>query len=294
MCQTEGIKNILITGSNSFIGGRIRKIGQSLNFDFHELDLMETNWKDFDFSRFDTIIHVAAIVHRTDITDFDLYKKVNCDLALRVANKAKNSGVSHCVFISTMGVWGIEPTINGNGCITPDSPYTPANAYGESKLLAEIGLIDLFRDSNIALTIVRPPNVYFENCPGNYYRYMQLCGKYLPLFPLLRENKFSMIHVDSLATEILKAVKNRSNGVLCPQDTPLISTSQRIREFARIYGKKQYQSRILGQILRFIYHIAPLKQIRNLFGDMYYDPKKWNEIVPFSQCNFESYQNRKF
>lgn len=39
------------------------------------------------------------------------------------------------------------------------------------------------------------------------------------------------------------------------------------------------------------YKIVPLKQITNLFGDLYYEPSEWIDVVPFSECNYNSFHS---
>ena len=48
------------------------------------------NWKDFDFSKFDVVFHVAGIAHVSNKKSMeDLYFKINRDLAIKVAKKSK-------------------------------------------------------------------------------------------------------------------------------------------------------------------------------------------------------------
>ncbi len=64
-------------------------------------------WKDKSFGSYDVIYHIAAIVHVKE-NDIEKYFRVNRDLAIEVAKKAKEEGVKQFIFLSTMGVYGIE------------------------------------------------------------------------------------------------------------------------------------------------------------------------------------------
>src|SRR5690606_40692752 len=64
------------------------------------LDMKDPNWVNFDFSKFDVVYHVAGIAHVSSKKSMaPLYFKVNRDLAIETANKAKVSGVKQFIFI---------------------------------------------------------------------------------------------------------------------------------------------------------------------------------------------------
>src|ERR1035437_543262 len=119
---------VLICGKDSYIGKAfIAKMAGTFKID--ELDLQTEKWRDFDFSKYDVLIHLAAIVHRTDIKDEELYFRVNSDLPIDVAKTAVNQGLKHFIFFSTMAVYGISPSLRGEGRISIDSRYNPINLY---------------------------------------------------------------------------------------------------------------------------------------------------------------------
>jgi|ERR1035437_1303357 UDP-glucose 4-epimerase len=272
---------VLICGKDSYIGKAfIAKMAGTFKID--ELDLQTEKWRDFDFSKYDVLIHLAAIVHRTDIKDEELYFRVNSDLPIDVAKTAVNQGLKHFIFFSTMAVYGISPSLRGEGRISIDSRYNPINLYGISKLKAESGLIELHNKLDFTLSIIRPPNVYGENCPGNFYRYMQLCAKYLYVFPLIRHNRFSMISTEELCYLVEKLIKDKVDGVICPQDIGEQSNSKRISNMAKQYGRFHFQSKLLGKLLYLVFIICPFRQINNLFGDLFYD-ETLSKPFPFSK-----------
>lgn len=279
------MKKVLLCGSNSYIGNNFIKYTEG-RLMVDQLDLTTDSWRDFNFSGYDAIIHLAAIVHQPKENNELLYKQVNSILPIEVANIAISQGVKQFVFMSTMGVWGIGPSLNNRGKISKDSIYAPTLLYAKSKLQAETDLVELRKTNDFSLSIVRPPNVYGDNCPGNYYRFMKNCAKYLPLFPLMRMNKFSMISVENLCARLEAIIEMKTEGIICPQDQPLLSNSERISALAKGYNKYQFQSVFLGFLLNIFYKIVPLHQIKNLFGDLYYD-ESLNEPIPFNQVNYE-------
>ncbi|MGV8092850.1 MAG: NAD-dependent epimerase/dehydratase family protein [Mangrovibacterium sp.] len=277
-------KNILLCGKNSYVGSMLIK-NLSGDYIFTELDMRTSEWENFDFKPFDTIIYLAAIVHKPDIQDGWLFKKVNEELPVKVAELSVKQGVKQFVFFSTMAVYGLSPSLSNDGKVSVDTVYHPNDFYGKSKLNAEIQLVNLQREYHFVLSIVRPPNIYGENCPGNYYRYMKLCAKYMFVFPLLRHNKFSMIHVDNLSNKIGKLISGRVNGLVCPQDPGEKSNAKRIARLAKENNRVHYQSIFLGKILYGFYKIFLIKQIANLFGDMYYDDTL-NNPIPLNKINY--------
>ena len=94
------MKKILITGANSYIGTSFEKyIEENYQDDYHidTLDMINPNWKECDFSGYDSIFHVAGIAH-ADVGHVSeerkkLYYQVNCDLAYETAIKVKESKV---------------------------------------------------------------------------------------------------------------------------------------------------------------------------------------------------------
>ena len=194
------MKHILITGKNGYISTAlfnwIKKKDQKITIDI--LDLLDPKWVDHSFSGVDTIIHTAALVHQSEKDhSLDEYRKVNTQLTVDIAQKAKNAGVSQFIFMSTMAVYGIEPSLTEDTIINEKTPDSPTTKYGISKLEAEIELKKL-DDSNFKVAIIRPPFVYGKNCPGNY----QLLKKLTLKFHFIP--KINIAKIMGLKKEILK------------------------------------------------------------------------------------------
>ena len=96
--------NILIIGKNSYIGNHIDQWLTNNGHQVKQLDAVSENWKQYDYSNFDTIVHVAGIVHRPNCKDWNLYKSVNTEMPISIATKAKSQGVKQYIFISTMEI----------------------------------------------------------------------------------------------------------------------------------------------------------------------------------------------
>ena len=89
------MKKILITGANSYIGTSVEKWLDKSEYVVDTVDMIDGTWKEKDFSKYDVVFHVAGIAHvSTDPNMEDLYYKVNRDLTIKTAKKAKVTRLS--------------------------------------------------------------------------------------------------------------------------------------------------------------------------------------------------------
>ena len=66
---------ILIIGKDSYIGNHIDEWLTSKGHQVNQLDVLTDEWKSFDYSPYDSIVHVAGIVHRPDCNDWDFFHR---------------------------------------------------------------------------------------------------------------------------------------------------------------------------------------------------------------------------
>ena len=103
------MKNILITGKNSYIGTSLESwlMREPDKYKVDTVDMKDGSWKEMDFSQYDVVFHVAGIAHvSSDPKMEDLYYKVNRDLTIETAEKAKAEGVKQFIFMSSIIVYG--------------------------------------------------------------------------------------------------------------------------------------------------------------------------------------------
>ncbi|MBQ8448191.1 MAG: NAD-dependent epimerase/dehydratase family protein, partial [Clostridia bacterium] len=159
------MKRILITGANSYIGTSFENYMKQWvdEYSVDTVDMIDGTWREKDFGEYDVVFHVAGIAHKKETKEnAELYYKVNRDLAIETAKKAKKDGVKQFIFLSSMSVYGMD-----TGVITKDTVPTPKSNYGKSKLQAEEGMKEL-ADDDFKICTIRPPMVYGEGCKGNY------------------------------------------------------------------------------------------------------------------------------
>lgn len=261
---------VLISGKDSYIGTNIKKyLEKNMNLAVDEIDVQKEKWKMNKFSKYNTVVHVAGIVHKKNSVSKEVYKKVNVDLTLEVAKKSKKDGVKQFVFMSTMGVYGVEKKLPFGNVIDENTNFNPKSYYGKSKLEAELKLQKL-EDEDFKIIIIRPPNVYGKNCRGNYIKGFCKLIKILPVFPkVFLESRQGMIYIDNLSELVGLLIIKKSRGIFMPQDT-LINTVELIEEMSVLLGKKIIFSKHLGTLLKFF---VKLKIINKIYGGISYSEK---------------------
>ncbi|WP_020430220.1 NAD-dependent epimerase/dehydratase family protein, partial [Paenibacillus riograndensis] len=96
-------RKILITGKGSYIGTSFIKWLQQWpeQYEVEEISVRGEEWKKHDFSIYDVVLHVAGIAHvSADPSKESEYYRINRDLAIEVANKAKQQKVKQFIFMS--------------------------------------------------------------------------------------------------------------------------------------------------------------------------------------------------
>lgn len=263
---------ICIIGKNSYIGSHIDDWLTKYGHEVFQLDVLTEDWKAFDYSGFDAIVHVAGIVHRPDCKDAELYRRVNTEMPVAIAEKYKGSKRTNgtkgtFVFLSTMAVFG-TPKRLGKNVITAETPTSPMGLYGQSKVAAEEQLQKL-QDGHFDVVVVRPPNVYGKDCKGGYIPGFVKVVKKLPVIPAAYTNvKQSMLYIDNLCEFIRLTIEQNRHGVFMPQDDKAVSAIEITSAIARGLGKKPRTSRLLGLFVRLCYFV-PL--IQKAYGGIEYD-----------------------
>lgn len=238
---------ILITGANSFVGKNFIKFSQNSEID--EISLIDHNPEDVDFTKYDVVLHLVAIVHQSKKIAEKEYFRVNTDLCLRTAREAKKAGVKQFVFLSTVKVYGTyDPK---KGIWNESSVCKPDDAYGKSKYAAEQELEDLI-DENFIVSIVRTPLVYGEDVKANMRSIIILVDRF-PILPLGNvSNKRSFTSVQNLVAFIDRIIEKKLSGVFIAKDEEAFSTTELVNHIALSLDKKM----ILISIPKFIITIC--------------------------------------
>ncbi|WP_282349692.1 SDR family oxidoreductase [Pseudomonas sp. PS01301] len=253
-------KPVLITGASGFVGAavaaRLVQLGcpntrAAVRRAYTQLPLGvegcvvptladDTDWTSA-LAGIDSVVHAAARVHvmRESATDpLDAFRRVNVEGTLNLARQAAQAGVRRFVFISSIKVNG-EVTEPGRPFRADDEP-APQDAYGVSKLEAEVGLRALAETTGMEVVIIRPVLVYGPGVRANFQALMSLVNKGVPL-PLGRtSNRRSLVALDNLVDLVCTCLEHpaAAHQTFLVSDGEAVSTAGLVRAMATALGKK--------------------------------------------------------
>lgn len=276
------MKKILVTGANSYIGTSFEKyMEQYPDYLVDTLDMQNPNWKAHDFNTYDSVFHVAGIAHadvgRVSDETKQLYYKVNTDLTVETAIKAKESNVKQFIYMSSIIVYGESAPLGKRKVITKDTIPTPANFYGDSKLQADLKLKQL-SSNDFKVCIIRPPMIYGSGSKGNYQMLSKLAKK-LSIFPDIK-NERSMLYIGNLCIFIKQCIDKQIEGIQFPQNKEYISTSNMVKEIAKANNKGIYLTKLLNPFV-YLATIIPGKvggMTNKAFGNLVYEINDMSDI----------------
>ena len=246
-----GYKKVLITGQGSYIGTAVEHwlLKDKDHYQVDTLDMQDETWRDTDFSQYDVVYHVAGIAHADvgNVTEEQkqLYYKVNTDLTIEVAERARQAKVKQFIFMSSMIVY--------SGCkenfITSETEPCPLNFYGDSKWRADQKIQEMDAE-NFKVVVLRPPMIYGKGSKGNYPQLAKLASK-LPVFPIVK-NQRSMLHIDNLCQFVKLMIDNEEHGVFFPQNGEYSNTSDMVQMIAEVKGHRIIMIPFVGIFIKLL------------------------------------------
>ena len=279
------MKKILITGATSYIGTSFQNWIEKYpdQYSVKSITVRDNSWKEEDFSQYDVIMHVAAVVHVntknfSDEQERDYYS-VNRDLPIQIAKTAKKAGVAQFIFMSSMSVYDSNRV---NKPINMEETPKPCGLYGKSKLQAEEGL-KLLESDCFKIAILRPPMVYGKNSPGNYFKLSALAKK-LIIFPNVK-NKRSMLYIDNLCYFIKIMIDNNERGVFFPQNREYVQTSEMVKLVAKSHDRNIIMITIFNPLIYFL--IPRINLLDKVFGSLTYEKSMSTYKEDYQIINFE-------
>lgn len=266
------MKKILITGANSYIGTSFERYMAQWpdQYQVDTVDMIDGSWREKDFSQYDCVYHVAGIAH-SDTGNVSeerkaFYYQINTDLTEETAKKAKAEGVKQFIFMSSAIVYGDSAPIGKTKVITADTPVSPANFYGDSKVQAENRILPL-NDDSFKVVVLRPPMIYGPGSKGNYPILSKLAQK-LPVFPVV-DNRRSMLFIGNLMEFVRLMVENEEQGIFWPQNAEYSNTTQLVALIAKAHGKKILLIKGFTWALKLMSKVTGL--VNKAFGSLLYD-----------------------
>lgn len=248
---------ILVTGASGLVGGglcqRLMREGSSVRAGIRSEGLAarfahpvviaaidaETNWQPALSSDVTAVVHCAArvhVMHDSALDPLAAFRAVNVDGTLALARQAALAGVKRFVFISSVKVNG-EFTLLGCAFSEADAP-NPQDAYGLSKIEAELGLHQIAADTGMEVVIIRPPLVYGPGVKANFAALMRAVQRGWPLPLGAVHNQRSLVALDNLVDFIVVCVTHpqAANQTFLVSDGQDLSTGELVRGMAQAAG----------------------------------------------------------
>jgi len=247
------MKNVLVTGSNGFIGQwlckallssgynlkkHVRVINPNDDCEQFECDLEKKSFPEEALENIDVIYHLAGLAHDTNKSAFSdkQYYKVNVDAVLQIAAIAVRKKVKQFVFVSSVKAGGKA----NEDCSDGNNQTDPKGVYAFTKRKAEIKLLKLGLESSMHITIIRPALVYGPEMGGNLRLMLSsIKNGWFPPLPKLR-NKRSMIHIDNLIDVFLLIINNKKayDEIFIATDGVTYSSREIFEEMCKLLNKK--------------------------------------------------------
>jgi len=267
--------NILLTGSRGFVGSYFKE-HYSNNYNINTFSFLKDHLSDLDLTQIDTIVHLSALVHQMGGAGKSEYENVNITQTLVLAKKAKQSGVKHFIFMSTVKVYGEETDI----VYREDTRCNPQDAYGKSKLEAEIELQKL-ESSDFMVSIIRTPVVYGAGVKANILNLIDIIKK-MPVLPFANiHNRRSMVYIGNLSAIINQIIKIKKSGIFLANDDRAISTTELICLIAEALHKKVF-------LLSIPFFSRLLKQVKPAYYKRLYGSLEVNNTLTKKELNFSN------
>jgi nucleoside-diphosphate-sugar epimerase len=167
--------NILITGSNGFLGKYICDAFNEKKVAYDNIGRNSYNNIIFDFEKdnnlilnnlYSSVVHIAGKAHfvaknEADVASFHKINVEGTNILLKALENQTN--LKQFVFISSVAVYGLS---EGN-LIDENYELQAKDPYGLSKIQAEKLITDWCKNHGISFYVLRLPLIIGNNAPGN-------------------------------------------------------------------------------------------------------------------------------
>lgn len=262
----ERKKKIIVTGASGFVGRNfIEKYSD--RYDIVPISLRNTGVEEIDFTGVDCVLHLAALVHQMKGAPEEKYFEINRDLTEKLAVKAKESGIRHFVFYSTVKAYGYDGDLyNHNFILDEHSECKPNDPYGQSKYEAE-EILRRLEDNNFIVAHIRPPMIYGIGVKGNMINLVKLVKKF-PILPFnYNENKRSIVSINNLLDLTKQVINKKEKGIYIPTDGEAVSIKEMVEEIGEGLDKKVILIKLPNFIYKLLCKVKPNIMIR-LYGSL--------------------------
>jgi nucleoside-diphosphate-sugar epimerase len=226
---------VLVTGAGGFIGRALVETLHSLGCEVIAVrDVFHDQAWSGAARGCSAVVHLANIAHaRANAAELE---RVNVRGTRKAAEHAIAAGVPRFVYLSSIKVHGEESPPGG---FSARSPINPADAYGQAKARAEEALLELARDRELRLTILRPPLVYGPRVKANFLALTRAIARGVPLPLASVQNRRSLVYVGNVVDAILRCLQRDAPAgrAYILSDGAAVSTPELCRELGKALGR---------------------------------------------------------
>lgn len=244
-------RTIAVTGASGFVGQRVVRALIDRGYRVrilqrapspvphgaaaHVVDFADPRQLDAALAGAEALVHLAGRAHvRNESGDpYPHYRATNLVVSEAIAASARRGGLSQLVFASSLKVYGEAEHIG------PMTVPAPTDAYGRSKLEAELAIATELAGSACRFTALRLPLVYGPGVKGNVRRLFDAVssGRPLPMRGLTAPR--SMLGLTNLVA-VLDGVLAREwrGGVCIPSDMEDVAPETLVRRIGEALGRR--------------------------------------------------------
>lgn len=274
------MQKVIVTGENGALSLAVAAALKQSDLQVKNLGLRNGKWETESFKGYKAVVHVAGLIPKPGVEPGDFYR-VNTELTKALAAKAKTDGVEQFVYISSMAVYGVSPTLNKKkGTVCKNTPCAPTGDYGKSKLLAEQALESL-KDESFRVAAIRVPSIYGIGKTEYFETYRCFVGRFKKIPNAYTGHYKSIICVENLCRLICLIVQNGSEGIFCPDDGKISTV-----DLCRALMPEKKTSRLLGALVCLF---GWNRRVKEYYGSVCYDSELTNVFGgAYRVCDYQT------
>ncbi|MFH1779562.1 MAG: NAD(P)-dependent oxidoreductase [Candidatus Micrarchaeota archaeon] len=227
------------------------------------LDLINASEEDL----FKACKGVDFVIHLAGSSDYSLSKQklfeLNAIPSGKIARAAKKAEVKKLVFASSTSLYHDTNGIK----VTEETPLTPSNAYGESKIKAE----KLIKESRVPFVFLRLTTMYGAGFETGFLQVAKMIKK--EKMPLIGngKNNISLVHASDAANAFLKAIQTQTKNDAFIISSPPVTQTDCLNDLADLLGVKPPSTKVPVAIALFLSYLDGFTSVftgkRKLYPD---------------------------